>query len=146
MRWGLGPRLPLKRAHRREAVLPVEQMAEEERDAHVAGEERVAAPPEVCALLFDLTDRVHAERTCPLEPELVAGPAVENQERIRVARCAVTEARALRERTGAPRQLAARERELEIEQVAERPHHPGSSVAPLHADFPRLRRLGRQPV
>src|SRR5207302_2738240 len=120
----------VERAHGREAVLSVEQVAEEERDADVAGKERVAAAADRLALALDLTDRVHREGARPVEPELVARPPVEDEERVGVAGRPVTEARPLGKWAGPPRQFAARERELEIEQVAERPHHPGSSVAP----------------
>src|SRR5690349_5225059 len=96
--------------------------------------------------MLDLADGVHSERTRTVEPELVTRPAVEHEERVAVAGGAVTEPRAFGERSRAPGQLAARERKLEIEQVLECRHHPGSAVAPLHADLPGLSGLGRLPV
>src|SRR5512142_1780596 len=58
-RLGRPPRA--ERAQSRKAVLTVEQVAEEERHADVAREERVAAPAEDGALALDLADRVHRE-------------------------------------------------------------------------------------
>src|SRR5580765_4213970 len=109
-------------------------MAEEERDADIAGEERVTAATVLRPLPFDLPDHVHRERACTLEPELIAGATVENEERVRVACGAVTEAITLGERPGTPGQLAARERELLVHDVAERRDNTCGAVAPLDAD------------
>src|SRR5438874_7580862 len=83
--------------HRREPVLAVEQMAEEEGDPEIAGEQRVAAAADRGTFPLDLADRVQRERPRPLEPERVARPAVEDEERVRVAHGAVAEAGPLRE-------------------------------------------------
>src|SRR5437588_2175790 len=107
--------LVVERAHGREAGLAVEQMAEEEGDAEIAGEQRVAAAADRGEFPLDLADRVQRERARPLEPQLVARPSVEDEERVRVARRTVTQAWPLRERAGAPRQLAAGDSELEVE-------------------------------
>src|SRR5207249_7013105 len=86
------PELRAERAHRREPVLAVEQVTEEERDAHVAREERIAAAAGCSPLLLDLADRVHGERAGAIEPYVVARPAVEDKEGVRVARGAVAKA------------------------------------------------------
>src|SRR5207247_6978839 len=49
-------------------------------------------------------------------------------------RCAGAEACALAQRPGAPRQLAARDRKLLVDEMGERRDHPRRAVAPLHAD------------
>jgi hypothetical protein len=85
---------------------------------------RVAAAAARGTLALDLSDRVHRERARPLEPELVAGAAVENEEGVRVARGAVAEIRALSERPRAPGQLAAGECE------------PSSITSPSAATMP----------
>src|SRR5256885_801677 len=121
-------------------------MAEEERDADVAGEERVPAAAERGALTFHLADRVHGEGAGSVEPDCVARAAVENEEGVRVAGRAMAEDGPFRERPRAPGQLAAGPRELEVEEVAERRHHAWRAVTPLHADLVGTRTLPRDPV
>ena len=96
------PRLPRRnsvpagrsceRAEGREAVGPVEEMAEEERDADVAGEERVAAGP-TTARRRSTFPIACMRRRGRGRADVVAGAAVEDQERIGVAGGAATEAR-----------------------------------------------------
>ena len=50
---------------------------------------------------------MHGKGSCALEPQLVTRPLEERQEGIPVARRAVAEVRALRQRTGEPRELTA---------------------------------------
>src|SRR5579862_5397345 len=107
-------------AHGREPVVALEQVPKVERDADVAGEERIAAASERRSLPLDLFDRVHRECAGAIEPEVVADSPVQDEERVRVAGRAVTEPRPLGERPCAPCELAAGARELEIELVAER--------------------------
>src|SRR4029453_10538845 len=109
-------------------------VAKEERDADVAREERVATAAHRRALPLDLADRVPRELARPVEPKFLARPGVEDEEGGRVTGRAVAEAGSSRDRSGTPRQLAAGDRKLKVEQVAERRDHPGSSVAPLHSD------------
>ena len=99
-------------------MLAVEQVAEEQRDADVAGEERVAAAAELGTPPLDLGDCVHGEGAGPVEPEPVFRPVVEDEECVRVPGRAVAEARSLREGPSAPRQFAAREGELLVHDVA----------------------------
>src|SRR5579875_160963 len=132
--------------HGRNALLPGEQVAEEEGHADVPGEERVAPLPGHLPLPLDLRDRVPGERARPLEPALVARAPVQDEEGVGVTGRAVAQARALRQRPGSPGQLAAGERELQLELVAQRGHHPGRAVTPLHADLAGRRSLGGQPV
>src|SRR4029450_9924352 len=82
-----------------------------------------------------------------LEPQLVAGPLEQGQERIAVPGGAVAQARSLRDRPCPPRELTAGEREVLVEERPEGRDHPGRSVTPLHADRAgagqRAVRLGR---
>ena len=61
---------------------------------------------------------VHRERARSREPAFVSRALEQRQERVAVPRRAVAEACALPQRPGAPRQLAARDRELLVEEVA----------------------------
>src|SRR4051812_44323787 len=67
---GRRPRTEIRgrRAECREAFVAVQQVAEEQRDADVAGEELVTASAERRALLLDLADRVHGESSRAVEP------------------------------------------------------------------------------
>ena len=98
---------------------------------------------------LDLADRVRGEPARAVEPALVAGALEEREERVAVPGRAMAEARALRDRSGLPRQLAAGERKILVEHVAERRDHPRGAVAPLDADRPIADKLAvsvRRPV
>ena len=113
----------------------VDAVGEEERRAEVASPERVAAAPVLRPALLHLACSVHRERARSREPPLVSRALEQRQECVSVPRCAVAEARALSQRPGAPRQLAAGDRELLVEDVRERRDDPRRAVAPLRADL-----------
>src|SRR5438552_6699941 len=70
---------------------------------------------------------------------------MERQERVSVPGRAVAEACALSQRAGTPRQLAARDRKLLVEDVGERPDDPRRAVAPLRADLAVAGRVESRP-
>jgi hypothetical protein len=78
---------------------------------------------------------VHRERPRPSEPPFVAGALEERQECVAVPRRAVTEVRTFSQRPGAPRQLAAGDRKLLVEEMPERADDPRRAVAPLRSDL-----------
>src|SRR6476661_2890496 len=98
-------------------MLAIEQVAQVQGDADVAGEERVATPAELRPLALDLAAGVHGESPRAVQPELVSSSAVEDEEGVRIPARAVAEARAPRDRPGAPRQFATGERELLVHDV-----------------------------
>ena len=65
---------------------------------------------------------MHGKRAGALEPQLVTRPLEKRQKCIAVARRAVAEVRALRQRTGEPRELTARAKQATVFVVAGR--HP----------------------
>ena len=84
---------------------------------------------------------MHGKRAGALEPQLVSRPLEKRQKCIAVARRAVTEVRALRQRTGEPRELTAREEQPPVLLVTgrhprQRRHHARRAVAPLRPDRP----------
>ena len=62
-------------------------------------------------LTVDLRERVHREAAGPFEPDLVARAGEKRKEGQTVSCGPVTEARSFHERTGVPRELAARQKE-----------------------------------
>jgi hypothetical protein len=77
---------------------------------------------------------MHGERARSHEPPLVAGPLKQDEKCVSVSGGAVTQATAFLKRTGAPRQLAAGEREILVQERPERGNDPRRSVTPLHAN------------
>ena len=73
---------------------------------------------------------MHGERACALEPQLVSRPLEKRQEGIPVARRAVAEVRALRQRTGEPRELTARAKQPPVLLVVGRHLAPATSTTP----------------
>ena len=84
--------------------------------------------------MLQLLQRVHGERARSHEPQLVAGPLKQHEKCVSVAGGAVTQAGTFLERTGAPRQLAATEREIVVQERPERGNDPRRSMTPLHAN------------
>src|SRR6185312_12663223 len=103
-----------------------------ERDADVAGEQRVARRHPV-----DLLERMYRKAPRTTEPALVAGALERLEKRVAVAGGAVADVRSLlvAVRPGAPDQLCGREQEILVEVVPGRDDDPRRSGAPLEADL-----------
>src|SRR5204862_6880759 len=86
------------------------------------------------AVVCQLAQRGRGAGARPHEPQPVAGPLEQQEKCISVAGGAVTQASALLKRTCAPRQLAASEREILVQERPERGNDPSRSVTPLHAN------------
>src|SRR5688500_1746502 len=73
-----------------------------DREAQVAGPERVAQMAELREIGVGLPDAVHGECTCALQPSRAAEAAVELEKGVAVAARSVAQVGALAQRTGGP--------------------------------------------
>src|SRR5206468_4219891 len=119
----------------------VQAVGRVERDADVAGPERVAAAPSLRPEPLDLRQRVNREAPRPLEPELVASALERLQERVPVPGGAVADTRTLLEagRPGSPDELGTGQQELLVEVLRGPVDDARRSGAPLDADLAVVR-------
>src|SRR5215831_11853135 len=96
-----------KYVDRREARFRRQAIPQVDCEADVTGPQRVTTLPERVASLLKLGDGGHRESLCTVEPERIAGPAMEFEERVAVAPGAVTEVRTFRKRARSPSEIAA---------------------------------------
>src|SRR4029450_4593201 len=118
-----------------------EAVGKVERRSGVAGPQGVTAAAELCAGTGDLGDRVHCEGAGTLEPQLIARPLEQGQERVSVACSAVAKVRPFRQRASSPGELATGEEQAPMLVVggrhgSKRSDHTGCTVTPLHPDQP----------
>jgi len=117
-----------------ELAATVDAIGEVDGRSEVARPERVATAPVVCPAALDLSCGVHRKRARSCEPPLVSRRPVQGEERVAVPGRAVAEVGALAQGAGKPRQLAAGNGELLLDEVSERRDDARRAVAPLRAD------------
>src|SRR5215472_1419142 len=80
---------PKKHIECRETGFPSYAIAEVDRESQVAGPQRVPQLPPTQGCLLHLSDAVHREGACSIEPSRVARALVELQKRVTIAAGAV---------------------------------------------------------
>src|SRR6185312_1683631 len=80
---------------RRERRAGVDAIPQVDREARIAGPQRVAPLPVLRGVRLALRDAVHRERAGALEPQMVTRACEELEERVAIAAGAMTEVRSL---------------------------------------------------
>src|SRR5437899_988113 len=102
---------------RRELRFRAQAIPEIDREAGIAGPQRVSPLPVAHGVLLRLRNAVHGERTRAFEPQHVLCPLIELQKRIAIAAGAVAQVRTFVQRPGRPDGLSRGEQQV-IERCA----------------------------
>src|SRR5262245_3110707 len=133
-------RATLKDVHRRKLPSFLQAIPQIDGQAEVASPEGIAALSVLLARLQPLSDGMHSEGACPIEPYTLTAPAIKLQKRITITRCPMAQIRTFRQRSHLPRQFPAffqqsiDRRLLVRRQRCQCYHHAWRAVTILHED------------